>query len=132
MKVHGTFDVKLTTETDAHLASTPMLARRLIAKQFHGGLEATSIGEMLSAGTATQGSAAYSAIEQVTGSLAGRRGTFALQHTGIMHRGAASLTITVVPDSGTGELEGLTGTMAITIENGGGHVYDLEYQIAES
>ena len=84
---------------------------------------------MLSAGTATQGSAAYSAVEQVTGSLEGRRGTFVLQHTGIMNRGAASLTITVVPDSGTGELVGLTGSMSITIAQDGGHFYDFDCAI---
>lgn len=129
MKVHGTFDVKLTAESDPHLASTPMLGRRLLAKQYHGGLEATAIGEMLSAGTATQGSAAYSAIEQVTGSLEGRRGTFVLQHIGIMNRGAPSLTISVVPDSGTGELVGLEGSMAITIAKDGGHFYDFEFRL---
>ncbi len=129
MKVHGTFEVKLTLESDAHLTSTPVLSRRLLAKQYHGGLEATAIGEMLSAGTATQGSAAYSAIEEVNGSLEGRRGTFVLQHTGIMNRGAPSLAITVVPDSGTGELAGLTGSMSITIEKDGTHYYDFEYSL---
>src|SRR5439155_20637572 len=85
-------------------------------KQFRGDLEGTSKGQMLTGGTAIKNSAGYVAIERVTGSLKGRKGSFILQHTGLMNRGAASLVITVVPDSGTDQLEGLNGTMTINIE----------------
>jgi hypothetical protein len=99
-----------------------------IDKRFHGDLEATSRGEMLSAMTAVKGSAAYSAVEHVSGTLGGRRGTFVLQHTGVMARGAQRLGITVVPDSGTGELAGLAGTMQIHVE-GGKHSYTFDYTL---
>lgn len=100
-----------------------------IDKQFHGDLEATSKGEMLTAGTSVKGSAGYVAIERVSGTLGSRGGTFVLQHTGTMTRGAPQLTITVVPDSGTGQLVGLVGKMGIKIENGK-HFYDFEYTLA--
>lgn len=128
MRAEGPFDVTLTPQTDAHLAAAPMLGRRLIAKTFRGDLEATSVGEMLSAGTAVGGSAGYVAIEQVTGTLAGRRGTFVLQHTATLTRGAPALSIRVVPDSGTGELEGLSGSMTIIIEVGK-HSYEFDYTL---
>jgi LDH2 family malate/lactate/ureidoglycolate dehydrogenase len=98
-------------------------------KQFHGDLDATSKGEMLTAGSAVKGSAAYVAIERVTGKLHGKNGSFALQHTGTMNRGAPSLVITVAPDSGTGDLEGLSGTMSIEIVNGK-HSYVLDYELS--
>ena len=99
-----------------------------IDKQFHGDLEATSKGEMLSAVGAVKGSAGYVAIEKVTGKLRGRSGSFVLQHTGTMTRGAPQLSITVVPDSGTGDLVGLTGQMTIHIE-AGKHSYEFEYTL---
>ena len=105
-----------------------MLARMSIDKEFKGDLAATSKGEMLSAGTAVKGSAGYVAIERVIGTLAGRRGSFVLQHNGLMNRGAPHLVITVVPDSGTGELAGLSGTMAIIIADGK-HSYELDYSL---
>lgn len=98
-------------------------------KEFHGDLKATSREQMLTAMTSTEGSAGYVAIEQVRGTLAGRRGTFALQHSGVMTRGAQRLTITVVPDFGTGELAGLTGEMGIDIV-AGQHTYHLEYALS--
>ena len=107
------------------------LGRLTIAKQFHGDLEATSQGEMLTAGTAVAGSAGYVAMEKVAGTLHGRRGTFALQHSGTMARGAPQLTLTVVPDSGTGELAGLTGKLSITIADGK-HSYEFEYDLPEA
>jgi hypothetical protein len=123
-QANGAFEVKLTPQaTDA-----AGLGRMSIDKQFHGDLEATSKGEMLSAMTDVQGSAGYVAIEKVTGSLKGRTGTFVLQHTGLMNRGTPQLTIAVVPDSGTGQLEGLSGTMAIQIE-GGKHSYRFDYTL---
>lgn len=99
-----------------------------IDKQIHGDLEGTSKGQMLTAGTAVTGSGVYVAIEKVSGTLHGRKGTFILHHTGVMTRGAPQLTITVVPDSGTGELEGLTGRMMINIADGK-HSYDFEYTL---
>jgi hypothetical protein len=99
-------------------------------KQFRGDLEVSSRGEMLSAGTSVNGSAGYVALERVTGALHDRAGTFVLQHSGTMTRGTPRLSITVVPDSGTGELAGLAGRMAIEIADGE-HSYDFEYTIAE-
>jgi hypothetical protein len=97
-------------------------------KQFHGDLEATSKGEMLSAGGSVKGSAGYVAIERVSGTLHGRQGTFVLQHSGTMTRGVPGLTVSVVPDSGTGDLVGLAGTMSIVISEGK-HEYDFTYTI---
>jgi hypothetical protein len=102
------------------------LGRMSIDKQFHGDLEGTSKGQMLTAATSVKDSAGYVAIERVTGTLGGRKGSFALQHSGTMARGAPQLTITVVPDSGTGELVGLAGKMTIRIADGK-HFYDFEY-----
>ena len=107
----------------------PTVGRLSIDKQFHGDLEGTSKGQMLAAMTDTKGSAGYVAIERVVATLAGRRGTFVLQHTGIMTRGAPQLTVTVVPDSGTGQLTGLAGTMTIDIVDGK-HFYGFEYTLA--
>jgi hypothetical protein len=119
----GTFEVRMAPQpTDAPVG------RMSLDKTYHGDLEAAAKGEFLAAMTAVEGSAAYSAIEQVTGTLAGRTGTFFLQHTGIMNRGAPSLVITVVPDSGTGELAGLSGTMMIIVE-GGAHSYQFDYTL---
>jgi len=126
----GAFEVKLTPQPKEEKAASPTLGRMSIDKRFQGDLEATSKGEMLTAGTDVKGSAGYVAIERVTGALHGRSGDFALQHSGTMTRGAPQLTITVVPDSGTGELRGLAGKMAITIADGK-HSYDFEYTIAE-
>ena len=100
-------------------------------KQFRGDLDATSKGEMLAANTEVKGSAGYVAMERVTGKLHGRSGTFVLQHSGTMNRGSPQLSVTVVPDSGTDQLEGLEGKMAIKIE-GGKHFYDFEYALSET
>lgn len=126
-KISGSFDVKMSPQS----APDAAVGRFAIDKQYHGDLAATATGEMLTAMTATKGSAGYVAIEKVTGKLAGRTGTFHLQHTGIMNRGAPSLTITVVPDSGTGELTSLTGTMAIKIAPDGAHTYEFDYSLPE-
>ena len=125
----GPFDVKLTPQaTDTPAEGSP-LSRLALDKQFHGDLEATSKGEMLTAGSTTiKNSAGYVAVERVTGTLHGRQGTFALQHSGVMTRGEGKLTITVVPDSGTGELTGLSGSMSIDV-TGGKHSYTFEYTI---
>ena len=102
-----------------------------IAKSFHGDLEGTSRGEMLAAMTETKGSAGYVAVERVEGTLGGRKGSFLLQHSGLMDRGAPSLVITVVPDSGTGELAGIEGTMTIEITEGK-HFYTFEYRLRDA
>jgi hypothetical protein len=106
------------------------LGRLWLDKQFRGDLEGTSRGQMLTAMTPVKGSAGYVAVERVTGALHGRRGTFMLQHTGIMTRGAPDLAITVVPDSGTEELAGLSGRMTIVIAEGR-HAYELAYAFEE-
>ncbi|MFA5907661.1 MAG: DUF3224 domain-containing protein [Vicinamibacterales bacterium] len=125
----GTFDVKLAPAGNDSTPEGPNLGRMSIDKQFKGDLDGVSKGEMITAaGITVKESAAYSAVERVTGTLHGKKGSFALQHTGIMDRGKPSLTITVVPDSGTGELVGLTGRMDIIIE-GGKHSYVFEYAL---
>lgn len=125
----GPFDVKLSPQDDKTDAA---LGRMTIDKQFHGDLEAVSRGQMLSTSTAMKGSAGYVAIEIVSGTLAGRNGTFALQHSATMNRGVPSLSILVVPDSGTGQLTGLTGKMNINIAPDGKHTYDFEYALPET
>ncbi|HEY7682104.1 MAG TPA: DUF3224 domain-containing protein [Gemmatimonadales bacterium] len=126
----GTFEVKLTPQPVADSTEGTALGWMSIDKQYHGDLEAVSKGEMLTASTDTKGSAGYVAIERVTGTLHGRHGSFMLQHSGTMTRGAPRLVITVVPDSGTDQLTGLAGTMVITIADGQ-HSYDLEYTLGQ-
>ena len=130
-RAQGTFEVQLTPQGPDDQAVDATLGRLTIDKRFHGDLEATSRGEMLTAGTAVEGSAGYVAMELVSGTLHGRTGSFVLQHSGTMSRGAPSLTVTVVPDSGTGELVGLAGSMAIMIADGK-HEYDFAYTLAET
>ena len=127
----GSFDVKLNPAAPEDKAAGSTLGRMSSDKQFHGDLEGTSKGEMLSAMTEVKGSAGYVAIERVTGTLRGRSGSFVLQHSGTMARGVQQLSITVVPDSGTGQLSGLTGKMTITI-TAGRHAYDFEYTLPEA
>ena len=128
----GPFEVKIDPQPPEENGGGAAVGRMLLAKQFHGDLEATSKGTMLASGTGAKGSSGgYVALEIVSGTLKGRTGTFVLQHTGIMNRGTPSLTVTVVPDSGTGQLTGLAGKMAITIVDGK-HSYDLEYTLPES
>ncbi len=131
MHAKGPFDVKLAPAALAVDDSDEGAARGRMSldKQYHGDLEAASKGEMLTAMTATQGSAGYVAIEKVVGTLAGRQGTFALQHFATMTRGTPRLEIIVVPDSGTGALAGLGGTMKIVIAEGGKHFYEFEYDL---
>ena len=124
----GTFDVKVIPQAPEDGAENPPVVRMLLDKQFHGDLEGTSKGQMLAAATAVQGSAGYVAMEQVDGTLHGRTGTFVLQHSGTMDHGKPQLSVTVVPDSGTGRLVGLSGRMDIIIE-GGKHSYEFEYAL---
>jgi hypothetical protein len=119
----GAFEVKLAPlDMDGET-----LGRMSINKTFHGGLEATSIGQMLTAG-APQGSGVYVAVERVQGKLDGRAGAFSLHHRGVMDRGQPSLSVLIVPDSGSGDLLGITGSLLIKIESGK-HFYELEYTL---
>ena len=126
----GPFDVSLKPLPMDDEPGSDSLGRMSIEKQFRGDLEGTSKGQMLTGGTAIKNSAGYVAIERVTGSLKGRKGSFILQHTGLMNRGTPSLMITIVPDSGTEQLEGLKGTMTINIV-AGKHSYQLDYTLAD-
>ena len=125
----GTFEVKMGMLAFENAAEGASLSRMSLDKKFEGDIAGTGAGQMLAAGTAVKDSAAYAAIEQVSGTLHGRKGTFVLHHTGTMNRGVPSLVITVVPDSGTGELAGLSGSMTIRID-GGNHYYEFTYTLA--
>ncbi|MCU1237690.1 MAG: hypothetical protein JWP63_5657 [Candidatus Solibacter sp.] len=127
MRATGSFEVKLAPQNDS--SPDPNMARLSIDKQFQGDLNATSKGQMLSAGTEVRGSAGYVAIEKVTGQLNGRTGTFILQHSATMTRGTPHLSITVVPDSGTGDLAGVSGSMRINIADGK-HTYEFDYSLS--
>ena len=124
----GPFEVKLTPQPGEQPGG-PTVGRMTIDKQFHGDLEASSRGEMLAFSSTVPGSAGYVAMELVTGSLAGRNGSFVLQHSATMNRGKPELSITVVPDTGTGELEGLKGRMLIIVAEDGRHSYEFDYSI---
>lgn len=126
MTARGTFDVRLNPQPPD--SGGGPFSRLFLQKEFQGDLSGTSKGHMLGAETPVAGSAGYVALEQVTGTLDGRRGSFILQHLGHMSQGAMHLTVTVVPDSGTDELEGLAGRFRITIE-GGKHFYEFEYSL---
>lgn len=127
----GSFEVKLNPQGSDDTVQGVSIGRTSVEKSFEGDLTGTSEAEMLTAMGSVKGSAVYVAIERVTGTLDGRSGTFVLAHRGTMTRGAQDLVITIVPDSGTGGLAGLAGSMAITI-TGGRHLYDLEYTLSES
>jgi len=125
-RASGTFEVTVSPEaTD----DSGVLGRMSIDKQFHGDLEAGSKGQMLTAGTSVKGSAGYVAMERVNGTLHGRSGSFVLQHSGTMTRGTPQMAVTVVPDSGTDQLVGLSGVMTIKIDQGK-HSYELEYTLS--
>ena len=126
---HGRFDVKLAPQPADDAAGGAAFSRLLLDKRFHGDLDATSAGQMIAHRTAVEGSAGYVAMKLVTGTLFGRRGSFVLQHSCTMQRGAPTQDITVVPDSGTDALVGLGGRMTIAID-GGAHSYSFEYSLA--
>jgi hypothetical protein len=132
IRATGTFDVKLSPLPAYDSTPDSKLGRLSLDKQFHGDLDATSKGEMLSAGTTIKNSAGYVAIERVSGTLNGHHGSFVLQHNGTMNRGAPQLSVTVVPDSGTDQLVGLSGNLAIIIAPDGKHSYEFEYTLPES
>ena len=123
----GTFDVNLTPQPSE--GGDPAVGRMLLSKQFHGDLTGSSAGQMLSAGSPAKGTGGYVAMEKVSVTLAGRIGAFVLQHSGTMDHGKLELNIRVVPDSGTGELAGITGTMNIRIAEDGKHFYELDYTL---
>lgn len=125
-RAKGTFEVKLVPEP-----SDEFIGRMSIEKQFKGDLAAESKGQMLSSSTEVQGSAGYVALERVSGILQGRRGTFVLQHSGTMNRGVPRLKVDVVPDSGTGELVGIDGSMTINVIDGT-HFYDFDYSFSNA
>ena len=127
-RASGTFEVKLNPQPADEYADATALARMTLDKEFRGDLEGTSKGQMLSAATPIRNSAGYVAIERVTGTLQGRAGSFILQHSGTMNRGAPTLVVSIVPDSGTGALEGINGTMTIDL-SGGKHAYTLDYTL---
>ncbi len=129
MHAKGTFTVKVAPVGDADKAEGSTMGRMTIEKRLSGDLEGTGKGQMLTAMSDVKGSGAYVAIERITGTIHGRKGSFALQHAGTMQGKSMGLKITVVPDSGTGELAGIDGTFAIVIE-GDKHTYDFEYTLA--
>jgi hypothetical protein len=126
----GTFDVKLNVQTDDKVGD-PTVGRMSIDKVFHGDLEGTSKGQMLSTLTEVKGSAGYVAIERVTGTLQGRTGSFSLQHNATMNRGVPELNVIVIPDSGTGQLVGLAGKLNIIIAPDGKHSYEFDYTLPD-
>ena len=129
----GKFDVKVEPQSNEQPDDQQegrTVVRMTLDKQFHGDLEATSKGQMLAYSTAVKGSAGYVAMERVNGSLNGKSGSFALQHSGTMDRGKPELIITVVPDSGTGDLAGLSGKMTINIVDGK-HFYEFDYTLGQ-
>ena len=124
----GEFDVKVTPLPLAGPADEPSLGRLSIEKRFRGDFVGVGEGQMLTATTGVEGSAAYVAIERVSGTLEGRVGSFALQHRGEMRGGQQDLHVSVVPDSGTGGFAGIAGTLHIIIE-GKNHRYELAYTL---
>ena len=128
----GPFDVKLAPQPLSGVAEPSGLGRMSLDKRFHGALEATSTGEMLSFRSPTPGSAGYVAMETVCGTLDGRAGGFALQHSSTMTRGEPAQSITVVPDSGTEALAGLSGRMVVVIAPGGAHSYRFDYALPDA
>jgi len=128
-QANGPFDVKLNPESLSDLAAGTGLGRMSLNKSFYGDLVATSRGEMLSFRSGIQGSAGYVAMETVTGTLDGRTGSFVLQHSSTMARGVPEQSITVVPDSATGDLVGLVGRMVINIVEGQ-HSYQFDYTLS--
>jgi hypothetical protein len=126
----GTFEVTMSPEPPYDVSDGTSIGRVSLKKQFSGDLAATSNAEMIGARSEVKGSAGYVAIERVVGALGGRSGSFILQHSGTMKRGKGELNVSVVPDSGTGELKGISGKMTIEIVDGK-HLYNFEYGIED-
>ena len=130
-QIKGEFEVEREIRPAVDLGDGVQAAHMRFDKVFRGPLEATSVVQMFAVGTAVEGSAAYVAVERVVGRLDGRSGAFCMQHSGIMDRGSPSLTVSVIPDSGTDALAGLRGTLAIDIVDGK-HFYTFDYSLPES
>lgn len=126
--VSGSFSITMTPATTPQHSGRTTLGRMLLDKVYKGDLAATASGEMLSAVTDTKGAAGYVAVESIAGVLQGRQGSFVVRHAGTMADGKQELSIVIVPHSGTGQLEGISGTMGIRIE-AGQHFYDLDYSL---
>ena len=126
MQAKGEFDVARIPQDELDIGGGATIGHSRFEKRFRGPLEATSVVHMLALMTPVQGSGAYVAIERIEGTLDGRRGSFFAQHNGIMDRGRPSLDLTVIPDSGSGELTGLHGRIAIDIVEGK-HFYTFDY-----
>jgi hypothetical protein len=129
MHASGPFDVKLAPQPADEKTNDPLMGRMSIDKHYHGELEAAGTGQMLTGGDYKTGSAAYVAMEKVSGTLQGRAGTFMLQHSGTLTQGTQQLSITIVPGTGTGQLTGIAGKMDVKIKEGGKHFYELEYTL---
>ena len=127
-KAKGTFNVKVTPLVAEENVGDPLIGRLSLEKQFSGAMTGTGKGQMLGIGTAVKESGGYVAAERFVGTLDGKKGSFSLQHSGTMQGGKFDLNVSVVPDSGTDELTGISDKMDIQIE-GGEHVYELEYSI---
>jgi hypothetical protein len=127
----GSFDVKTAPLAGDDATASTLIGRYALIKQFHGDLEAASKGEMLAAGDPSSGNAGYVAIEQITGTLSGHHGSFALQHIGAMDHGNLKLSVTVVPGSGSDELTGISGSMTI-LNDSGKHSYEFEFTLPEA
>lgn len=128
MKIRGEFDVQLNPQDAPGQVKNVNLGRMEIEKVYKGPFDGTGKGEMLSAVTDVNGSAGYVAIERVAGELNGRRGSFVVQHFGVMNQGERELLIRIIPDSGTEALTGITGTMHIDITDGT-HYYEIDYEL---
>ena len=128
MQAKGEFDVKRTPQGSLDMGDGVEIGHMRFDKQFHGSLDATSVVHMLAAMSPVDGSGAYVAIERIVGTLEGRAGSFLTQHSGVLTRGTPSLTLTVVPDTGTDALTGLSGSIAIDIVDGT-HFYTFDYEI---
>ena len=130
MQAKGEFEVTRIPQQELDIGGDASVGHSRFDKRFHGPLDATSVVHMLAVGTDVPGSAAYVAIERISGTLDGRRGSFMAQHSGTLDRGQPTLALGVVPDSGTGELAGLRGRMAIDIVDGA-HSYTLDYELPD-
>ena len=129
MIAKGTFEVKMTPQAVEENVGDPSIGRLAVSKQFDGDLGGTSNGQMLgSQSEKVKGSGGYVAMERITGTLNGKKGSFILQHFGTMQGGNFDLNISVVPDSGSGELSGISGKMKIIID-GAKHSYEFEYSL---
>ena len=132
MKAKGPFDVKVAPLALSDVAQDPSMGRMSIDKQYHGDLEGTGKGEMLTGGNPASGAGVYVAVERVSGTLGGKKGSFLVYHHATMVDGKPDLTITVAPKSGTDQLAGITGKMNIIFGEGGKHFYELDYTLPEA